>query len=143
MINLKRIEDIAIDDIRSHRWCYYQNDEEGYDAFEHVISDTHPDFSEDVIELEFAEFKFLNGKVAYGLYDGSASFNIVTPNEWYSFWYGAAEPEQTDIERMSNFLQSNGYQLPVEASAKWSRTTKKYNGIQYINNDGETIEISI
>jgi hypothetical protein len=143
MCKPKLIEEITLDDLRSHRWCFYQNDDEGFDAFEYVIPDTHPEFSEDVIELELAEFTFSNGKVAYGIYDGSESFNIVTTDQWYSFWYGVAQPEQTEIERMSNFLLSNGYQLPVEASAKWSKTTKIYNGIQYINSDGETVELSI
>ena len=143
MCEPKLIEEITLDDLRSHRWCFYQNDDGNFDAFDYVIPDTHPEFSHDVIELELAEFKFTNGKLAYGIYDGSESFNIVTNDQWYSFWYGIAEPEQTEVKRMSAFFSKNGFQLPVEATAKWSKTTKKYNGINYINNEGETIEVSI
>lgn len=139
----KLIEDITLDDLRSHRWCFYQNDNEEFDVFEHVIPDTHPDFSEDVLELELAEFKFSNDKVAYGIYDGSESFNIVTTDQWYSFWYGVAQPEKPEIERMSRFLLSHDYQLPVEASAKWSGIVKTYNGVQYMNDSDEIIELSI
>jgi hypothetical protein len=143
MCKPKLIEEVTLEDLQSHRWCFYQNDEEGFDAFEHVIPDTHPDFSADTIELELAEFKFANGKVALGIYDGASSFTLVANDQGFSFWYGGVKPEQKDIESMSNFLLSNGYQLPVEATAKWSRTSEKYNGIQYINNDGETVELSI
>ncbi len=108
-----------------------------------MIPDTHPDFNKDVIELELAEFKFSNGKVAYGVYNGSESFDIITADQWYSFWYGGVKPEQTEIDRLSCFLLSKGYELPVEASAKWSKITKAYNGVQYINDDGDIIEIAI
>ncbi|MBB1318913.1 hypothetical protein H5123_14865 [Shewanella sp. SR43-4] len=143
MCKPKLIGEVTLEDLQSHRWCFYQNDEEGFDAFEHVIPDTHPDFSADTIELELAEFKFANGKVALGIYDGASSFTLVANDQGFSFWYGVVKPEQKDIESMSNFLLSNDYQLPVEATAKWSRTTKKYSGIQYINKDGEIIELSI
>ncbi|MGF1742223.1 hypothetical protein L4C34_14275 [Vibrio profundum] len=143
MSKVKRIEDITIEDLETHRWCFYQNDEEGYDAFEHVISGEHPDFSEDVLELEYAEFEFSNGKVVWGLYDGLESFNIVTPSEWYSLWYGIAKPESEDIERLSEFLSSEGLKLPVVAKAKWSGTKRTYNGIQYINENDEVREIVI
>jgi len=143
MSNIKRIEDITIEDLAAHRWCYYQNDEDGYDAFEHVISDSHPYFSQDIAELEFAEFEFSNGKTAQGFYDGSESFNIVTSEQWYSMWYGVAKPESEDVERLSRFLSSNGFKLPVVARAKWSGTEKTYNGIQYLNENGEACEVVI
>jgi hypothetical protein len=126
MCKPKLIEEVTLEDLKSHRWCFYQNDEEGFDAFEHVIPDNHPEFSADTIELELAEFKFANGKIALGIYDGASSFTLVVNDQGYSFWYGVAEPAQTEIESMSNLLLSNDYQLPVEATAKWSKITKKY-----------------
>lgn len=143
MCDLKRIEDISIEDLQAHRWCYYQNDDEGYDAFEHVISDRHPNFSEDIIELELAEFEFSNGKLAQGIYDGSEAFNIVTSSDWYSFWYGVNKPEPEEIERFRQFLIGQELELPVTAVAKWSNTTKTLNGIQYLNSDGEVEEVAI
>jgi len=68
MDTIKRIEDITTDDLAQQRWFLLQNEEVGLDAFEYVISETHPSFSEDMIELELAEFTFANGKVAYGIY---------------------------------------------------------------------------
>ena len=125
---------------RGHR---LQNDDEGFDSFEHVIPDTHPDFSDQITELELSEFKFSNGKVVFGVYDGSEAFNIIAGDEWYSFWYGAVEPSQEDLNRIKSFFESNGLELPVVATTKWSGITKIYNGIQYINENGETIEKAI
>ncbi|MGH1441371.1 MAG: hypothetical protein ACRBBR_14750 [Cellvibrionaceae bacterium] len=141
MNNLKRIEDITIDDLMLHRWCYYQNDEEGYDAFEYVISDSHPHFSNDIIELEFAEFEFSNGKTYHGLYDGSESFNIVTSSQWYSLWYGPIKPEKSDIDRLAKFLAERDLEFPVIARSKWSGVEKIYNGIQYISEEGDIREV--
>lgn len=118
MSDLKRIEDITIEDLAAHRWCYYQNDEDGYDAFEHVISDCHPDFSQDIAELEFAEFEFSNGKTAHGLYDDSGTFNIIISGQWYPMWYGVARPEDKDVERLSSSLSRHDFKLPVIARAK-------------------------
>lgn len=143
MSNIKKIEDITIEDLTAHRWVYHNNDEEGFDDFEYVISNDHPDFSEDILELELAEFKFSNGKTAYGLYDGSESFNIVTPENWYSLWYGAIKPSTEDVERLSTFLTREGFELPVIARAKWSGTEKRYKGIQYLNENDEVVEIVI
>tara|TARA_R110000737_G_scaffold328635_1_gene343398 strand:+ start:2540 stop:2977 length:438 start_codon:yes stop_codon:yes gene_type:complete len=139
----KLIEDITIDDLKEHRWCYYQNDEEDYDAFEYVIPDTHSEFSEEVIELELAEFRFSNGAITYGIYDGSEAFNIVTKDQWYSFWYGVIRPDAKETERLANYLESSGFELPVEACAKWSNTTKTFNGIQFLNDNGEIVEVTI
>jgi len=60
-----------------------------------------------------------------------------------SLWYGVAEPSQEDLERFKSFIEINGLELPVVATAKWSGTTKTYSGIQYINGNGETIEKAI
>lgn len=143
MSNIKRIEDITIEDLTAHRWVYHNNDEEGYDDFEYVISNEHPDFSEDILELELAEFKFSNGKTAYGLYDGSESFNIVTPQNWYSLWYGSVKPSSDEVERLSAFLTAEGLELPVIARAKWSGTEKRYKGMQYLDENDKVVEIVI
>lgn len=143
MCKPKAIEDLTVEDLKAHRWCFYQNDDEGFDAFEHIIPDSHPEFSEHITELELSEFKFSNGKVVFGVYDGSEAFNIIAGDEWYSFWYGVAEPSQEDLERFKSFIEINDLELPVVATAKWSGTTKTYSGIQYINGNGETIEKAI
>ena len=134
------IEDLTVEDLKAHRWCFYQNDDDDFDAFEQIIPDNHPEFSEHNTELELAEFQFSNGKVVFGVYDGSEAFNIIAGDEWYSFWYGAAEPSQEDLERMKSFIEDNDLELPVVATAKWSGITKIYSGIQYINENGETLE---
>lgn len=54
----KRLEELTVTDLEGNRWCLYQDDEEGYDGFEFVIPDTHPGFSEHVIEIELANFIF-------------------------------------------------------------------------------------
>ena len=56
---------------------------------------------------------------------------------------GAAEPSQEDLERMKSFIEGNDLELPVVATAKWSGITKIYSGIQYINENGETLEKAI
>ena len=143
MCKPKRIHDVSVTDLQNSRWCYYHNDEEGYDCFEHVIPDTHPGFTGDTEEFELAEFTFSNGKTVLGSFDGSKSFNIAYSNSWFSFWYGVSEPKKCDIAVMTEFLSSNGYELPVKARAKWSNKTKVFNGLQYINDNGDIIEIAI
>ncbi|MBU2864679.1 hypothetical protein KO489_12545 [Reinekea forsetii] len=143
MCKPKAIEDISVDDLKAHRWCFYQNDDEGIDAFEYIIPDNHPEFSEHIVEIELSVFEFLNSKVVFGFYDGSEAFNIISGDEWYSFWYGVAEPSQEDLDRFKLFIECNGLELPVLATAKWSGTTRTYGGIQYINRSGETIEKAI
>ena len=44
---------------------------------------------------------------------------------------------------MKSFIKGNDLELPVVASAKWSGITKIYSGIQYINENGETLEKAI
>ncbi len=136
MCEPKAIEDITIEDLKTHRWCFYQNDDEGFDAFEHIIPDSHPEFSERITELELSEFRFANGETLYGVYDGSEAFNIIADEQWYSFWYGVVEPELEDLERLKSFVVGNNLELPVVATAKWTGITKTYSGIQYINNNG-------
>jgi len=142
MCDPKRIKEISLADLQAHRWCYYHNDNKGYDSFEFVIPDTHPELSESIIELELAEFTFENGKVALGVFDGSESFWIAWNKIWLSFWYGVAKPSDNDLEEMGIFLSKNNYDLPVEARAKWSGTTKIFNGVQYVGENGEIVEIA-
>ncbi|MCP5161159.1 MAG: hypothetical protein H6999_09920 [Hahellaceae bacterium] len=142
MKNRKRIEDITVEDLQSRRWCYHLTEDDD-SAFEYVVSDAHPDFSEDIFELELAEFTFSNGTTAWGLYDGAEAFNIMTQDAWYSFWYGTEPPEAAEIERLTRYLKENNLLLPVIAHAKWSKTEKTYRGIQYLNNSGEIEEVVI
>lgn len=138
-----RIEDVTVEDLQQHRWCYYHNDDEGYDSFEHVIPDTHPDFSQHVVEMELAEFTFKHGETAYGSYDGSESFRVFLGNRWFSFWFGVAKPDLASVTSLKEFLAAQGYELPVEARAKWSGSVRILNGFQYINELGEVSEVTI
>ena len=105
MCKPKLIAEITMDDLKSHRWCYYQSDDEGFDAFEYVIPDTHPEYSENIIELELAEFRFSNGQVANGHYDGSESFNIVTTDHknWYDVFVSAEDGKVLKKENLRLF----------------------------------------
>lgn len=143
MIKPKAIECITIEDLKAHRWCLYQGDDEEYNCFEHVIPDTHPDFSSDVVELELAEFTFENGEVRFGVFDGSESFSIFSNGDWISFWLGVAEPEAEDINNLRNYLIEAELKLPVKARAKWSGKESIFNGIRYINASGNICEIAI
>ncbi|WP_144394733.1 hypothetical protein [Pleionea sediminis] len=143
MSNKKHIEEITVEDLQAHRWCFYQSENDDQNLIEYVISEEHPEFSEEGIELELAEFHFANGKVALGLYDGFEAFNIMTPTDWYSFWYGVEKPEQEDVLRLQSYLKQEELELPVKAIAKWSKIERTYHGIQYINSEGEAEEIRI
>jgi hypothetical protein len=143
MCKPKNIEEVTVEDLQNHRWCYYQNDEEGFDCFEHVVPDNHPGFSEHGIEFELAEFTFSNGKSALGSYDGSESFFIHTEGTWRNFWCGVSKPESQVVDSFSDFLLSNGFQLPVVARAKWSGASKTFKGLQFIGQNGEVYEIAI
>ena len=141
MCEPKLIENITINDLKANRWCLYHNDDEGYDCFEHIIPDTHPDFSHHVIEFELAEFKFNNGKVAFGYYNGT-NFNILLDGELLMFWFGIAKPSDKDSEKIRQILLKNEFELPVEAKAIWSNETKVFKGLQDIEN-GNIVEITI
>ena len=139
----KTIESITVEDLKDHRWCYYQNDEEGYDSFEHVIPDNHPEFSNDVEELELAEFEFKNGKSLFGFFDGSASFSISLEDCWMPLWFGVAKPSTEDIENFKARLKNSNFEFPVKAKAKWSGEEAVFNGIKYINDNDDVCEIVI
>jgi hypothetical protein len=139
----KRIVDVSISDLEAHRWCYYHNDDLGFDAFEHVIPDTHPDFSSDVIELELADFVFANGKILKGVYDGSESFTVDMGSESLSFWRGIAKPLDSDLNAAKAFLSAYELAMPVKVLSKWSKRQKTINGLEYINSKNEVVSVVI
>ena len=139
----KRIEDVSISDLEAHRWCYYQNDALGLDAFEYVIPDTHPEFSPDTIELELAYFKFANGKEFSGIYDGSESFTLVLDKGCLSFWSGIAKPTQSDLQAAIELLTDHDLVMPVKATSKWSRREKTFSGLEYLNEENEVVSVVI
>lgn len=139
----KHISEITVADLETSRWCYFYDDENGYDCFQHVVPDSHPSFSTHVIEVELAYFEFFNGKTLKGLFDGSETFSVFSDGAWHSFWYGVGKPSQDDISRFGNFLAINQLQLPVVAKAKWSEKSAKLNGLQYIGPAGTVIEVLV
>jgi len=143
MIAPKLLSDITIGDLKAHQWCYYHDEDEGYDAFEYVISDTHPNYSSEIAGIELAEFIFSNGITVYGSYDGSESFTIEVNGQWYSLWYGIAKPEPSDIERFSALCQNLALTFPVTATGKHSKAIKNFGGVQYLDSAGKACEICI
>lgn len=139
----KRIEELTVTDLENNRWCVYHNDEKGYDSFEFAIPDTHPEFSEHIIEIELANFIFSDGKVLKGLFDGSESFSVYHNDCWYSFWHGASKPSINAVNEFKEFVTANHLALPVSATAAWSGTTRTYNGLQYIDDAGAIRELVI
>lgn len=138
----KTIESITVEDLKGYRWCYYQNDDKGYNCFEHVISDNHPDYSCHIEGPELADFEFKNGEHRFGVFDGSESFSLILENRWQSFWFGVAKPSEEDLKELSNYLKSSGLELPVKVKAKWSGKEAVFSGIKYISN-GDVCEIVI
>lgn len=139
----KRLEEITLDDLRKHRWCFYPRDDEDYNCFEHVIPDSHPDFSGETIEVELAEFTFSNGAVSWGLCDGSNSFHIISGGNWHSLWFGVRRPGGSEVTSLRTFLQTNQLEMPVEVKAKWSGRIKIFYGLQFVDDDGEICEIPV
>ena len=139
----KRIVELTIADLEGNRWCVYHNDEEGYDSFEFVIPDTHPGFSELVIEIELANFIFSDGKVFKGLFDGSESFSVFHNGNWHSFWHGISKPNKNTVSEFKEFLTTNQLALPVLATAAWSGASRTYSGLQYVDDTGAIREVVI
>lgn len=139
----KAINNVTVEDLTAHRWCYYQNDDEDCNCFEHVIPDTHPEFSSHIEELELVEFEFENGATCYGVFDGSESYSIILEDRWQSFWFGVAKPNEEDVKELSNYLESSDFKLPVKAKTKWSGKEAVFNGIKYINKNGDVCEVVI
>lgn len=131
----KKIEDISIYDLRRHRWCYFQEDEGGFDSFEWVIPDTHLRFDARILELELATFRFYGGEEFLGMLDG-CQFSVCLGGEWHSFWTGVAKPSEQMKANLTKALGRLGLALPVEAKAKWSGKLERYNGIRYIDEQG-------
>lgn len=139
----KRIEELTVADLERNRWCVYHNDEEGYDSFGFAIPDTHPGFSEHVIEIELAHFNFSDGSILKGVFDGSESFSVFHNGNWYSFWFGISKPSESTIAEFKNFLTINRLALPVSAIAIWSGTSRTYNGLQHVDDTGAIRELVI
>jgi hypothetical protein len=136
----KRIADITLDDLSRHRWCYFHDDEGGFDSFEWVIPDTHPKFDTDVIELELATFRFQSGHEFLGMFDGSNCFSICLADEWFSFWTGIRKPTEQEKLHLANAMSQLGLTVPIEATAKWSGTSERYRGIRYLNEAGALVD---
>ena len=143
MCRPKKIEDVSISDLERHRWCYYHNDDFGFDAFEHVVPDTHPEFSSDTIELELAQFSFANGKIFQGMYDGSESFTLILGNESISFWRGMARPSSSELQAIAKLLADYGLIMPVKVVSKWSKYEKVFNGLEYLNEQNKVVSLAI
>ena len=139
----KRIEEVTVSDLMAQRWCCCPFETEEYNPFEFVIPETHADYSEDIIQFELAEFKFSNGKVLFGSFNGSQSFTILSSNTVISLWFGVREPSKLEKVAFAEFLTSNNLELPVFAKSKWSQVEKIYHGLQYLNSAGVVCETAI
>lgn len=134
----KRIEDITINDLCEHRWCYFHDDEAGFDSFEWVIPDTHPKFDTHVIELELATFRFHGGQEFLGML-ACSQFSVCLSGKWHSFSTGIVKPTE-DVKSLKEALRRLGLALPVVATAKWSGTSERFNGIRYFEH-GDEVEL--
>ena len=143
MIEPKRIEDVSVQDLKDSQWCYYHNDELGFDCFDYVISDEHPEFDENTAQLELVRFEFSNGEIQYGSFDGSESFTLMCTGENLSFWYGIVLPEVSEIKNAREILQRFKLKLPVIAKTQRSGEVRTFNGLQYLNDNGDKVEITI
>lgn len=137
----KRVEDITLNDLQSHRWCYLHDDEQKFDSFEWLIPDTHPRFSTDVIEMELAIFRFKDGQEFIGRFDGSAQFSVSLAGKWHSFWTGIMRPAEEEKEALAHVMSRLSLEFPVEATAKWSGAFERFNGIRYVDHEGQTLEV--
>jgi hypothetical protein len=136
----KRIEEITVEDLTLHRWCYFHDDDGGVDSFEWVIPDTHPKFSEDIIEMELATFRFQGGEEFAGMFDGSESFSVYLAGRWYTLWYGVRAPSEHEKANFKAALRELGLNLPVNAKARWSGKSVSYSGLRYLDEAGIEIE---
>lgn len=137
----KRIEEITVEDLSSNRWCYFHDDQGGYDCFEWVIPDTHPEFSEEIMEMELATFRFRGGEEYKGMFDGTKCFTVYLAGEWHSFWRGGFPPSESDTVNFKAVLSELGLMLPVVATARWSGKVDQYNGLRYYDQDQNEVEV--
>jgi len=143
MIEPKRIEDVSVQDLKNNQWCYYHDDELGFDCFEYVISDKHPEFNEHTLQFELVKFEFSNGEIQFGSFDGSESFTLISEEGCLSFWLGIAVPDAFQIEHARTILQRFSLELPVTATAQYSGESRTFNGLQYLNENGVKVEVTI
>jgi hypothetical protein len=87
------------------------------------------------MELKLATFRFRSGQEFLGMFDGS-QFSVCLAGEWHSLWTGIVKPTEQMRARLEAALSRFGLELPVEAIAKWSRESKRYNGIHYMDEEG-------
>jgi len=143
MAHPRQIDSITVEDLTAHRWCYFHDDQDGFDAFEHVIPDTHPKFDENIMELELAEFSFVGGCVRFGMFDGSKCFSVCLNGEWFPLWTGGSKPSAAQISDFRNALDAESLELPVTARAHWSGVSVTYCGVRYYNNNLEEVEADV
>ena len=137
MLGVKLIEEVTIQDLKANRWSYYHNDELGFDCFEHVISDSNSDFNSESIELELAVFEFDNGKILYGSFDGSESFNLFIDQNWITFWYGACEPPTDYVNEVKTVFEKHSLKTPFKVTSQWSKKSKLLSGLQYLDSENK------
>ncbi|HEY2021339.1 hypothetical protein [Paraburkholderia sp.] len=137
----KRIEEITIEDLRLCRWCYFQDDGGGFDAFEWVIPESHPKCNEDVVELELATFCFRRGQEFQGMFDGSKCFSVYLGDKWHSLWHGSVPPRAAEIADFKTALCELRLSLPVVATAQWSGKSECYGGLRYYDHAKTEVEV--
>lgn len=71
--------------------------------------------------------------------DGS-QFSVCLAGEWHSFWTGTVKPTEQIKAHLMEALCRLGLALPVEAKAKWSGKSERYNGIRYLDEQGNEAE---
>jgi len=140
MVAPKRIEAITIEDLRLCRWCYFHDDEGGFDGFEWVIPESHPKFSKDIIELEPATFCFQGGQEFEGMFDGSKCFSVYLGDNWHSLWHGSVPPRAAEVASFKTMLSELGLALPVVATARWSGKSECYGGLRYYDHHSNEVE---
>jgi len=91
------------------------------------------------LELELATFQFYGGEEFLGMLDGS-QFSVCLDGEWHSFWTGLGKPTAQTKTHLMEALCRLGLVLPVEAKAKWSGKSERYNGIRYLDEQGNEVE---
>lgn len=143
MCKPKLIEDITLEDLSRNQWCYFHDDDEGYDGFEWAIPDDHPDYSDEIMGPELAIFRFRASEQFTGMFDGASCFTACLAGEWYSFWCGVGIPSELKVSRLNDKLNELGLLLPVVATAKWSHRSETYNGIRYFDETGNEVEAGI
>ncbi|CAN7197468.1 hypothetical protein LJR289_000512 [Pseudoduganella sp. LjRoot289] len=136
----KRIEEITVEDLRLCRWCYFCDDNDGFDGFEWAIPELHQKFSTAVVELELATFRFKGGQEFDGMFDGSKSFSVYLQGRWHSLWRGEVRPSAAEVAAFNSAISELSLSLPIVATARWSGKSECYGGLRYYDQDGAEVE---